>query len=87
MVECSWALVCDYGLTATDGKVSAIGIFDVLWVKTLPVIYPRLSLVARFIGSPHEVFPIGAELIRPNNEVVGSGNKEGRIGWTASSSS
>ncbi len=39
-------VLCDYALTAQDGKVSAIGIFSQVNVAKLPAVHPRLFIVA-----------------------------------------
>lgn len=44
----SWILLCDTAIVDLDGRVSAIGITDRLFVRTLPARLARLTLVARF---------------------------------------
>jgi hypothetical protein len=39
-------LLCDYALTAQDGKVSAIGLFSQINVSRLPTTHGRLFIVA-----------------------------------------
>ena len=39
-------LLCDYAITAQDGKVSAIGLFSQINVTRMPTTYGRLFIVA-----------------------------------------
>jgi hypothetical protein len=39
-------LLCDYALTAQDGKISALGVFSQINVARLPAVHPRLFIVA-----------------------------------------
>lgn len=39
-------LLCDYALTAQDGKISAIGIFSQINVAHLPAVHGRMFVVA-----------------------------------------
>ncbi|HET6380287.1 MAG TPA: hypothetical protein VFH63_04535 [candidate division Zixibacteria bacterium] len=45
-VELRSLLLCDYAITAQDGKVSAIGLFSQINVSRLPTTYGRLFIVA-----------------------------------------
>jgi hypothetical protein len=45
-------VLCDYALTAQDGKVSAIGIFSQINVSRLPAVHPRLFMVAMLDAEP-----------------------------------
>jgi len=64
-------LICDYALTAQDGKISAIGLFSQINVARLPAIHGRLFVVAVLETEPgiHEldlqvVSPSGAPLLQ-----------------------
>lgn len=64
-------VLCDYALTAQDGKVSAIGIFSQINVARLPVTHPRLFIVAMLEAEPgahtltiRVVGPTGAQLLQ-----------------------
>ena len=39
-------VICDYALTAQDGKISAIGIFGQITVSRLPSVHGRFFIVA-----------------------------------------
>lgn len=45
-IELHALLLCDYALTAQDGKISAIGIFSQINVTRLPAIHGRFFIVA-----------------------------------------
>ena len=50
-------LLCDYALTAQDGKISAIGVFSQINVQRLPAAHGRCFIVAILEASPgpHEL--------------------------------
>lgn len=50
-------LLCDYALTAQDGKISAVGIFSQINVARLPAAHGRCFIVAILEASPgaHEL--------------------------------
>src|SRR5688572_10294810 len=50
-------LLCDYALTAQDGKISAIGVFSQINVAHLPATHGRCFIVAILEASsgPHEL--------------------------------
>lgn len=50
-------LLCDYALTAQDGKISAIGVFSQINVMRLPAAHGRCFIVAILEASPgpHEL--------------------------------
>ena len=50
-------LLCDYALTAQDGKISAIGVFSQINVGRLPATHGRCFIVAILEASPgpHEL--------------------------------
>jgi hypothetical protein len=45
-------LLCDYALTAQDGKISAIGVFSQISVARLPAVHGRLFVVAIMEATP-----------------------------------
>ena len=45
-------LICDYALTAQDGKISAIGLFSQINVARLPAVHGRLFIVAVLEAEP-----------------------------------
>ena len=50
-------LLCDYALTAQDGKISAIGVFSQINVQRLPAAHGRCFIVAILEATPgpHEL--------------------------------
>jgi len=45
-------VICDYALTAQDGKISAIGIFGQITVSRLPSVHGRFFIVAVLEADP-----------------------------------
>jgi len=45
-------VICDYALTAQDGKISAIGIFGQITVNRLPSVHGRFFIVAVLEADP-----------------------------------
>ncbi|MCX6791663.1 MAG: hypothetical protein NT149_01330 [Candidatus Gottesmanbacteria bacterium] len=43
---------CDYAMTAQDGKLSIIGVFDRIFVRSLPVNHPSMCFVVVAKGEP-----------------------------------
>ena len=56
-VELHTLLLCDYALTAQDGKISAVGVFSQINVARLPATHGRCFIVAILEASPgpHEL--------------------------------
>jgi len=56
-LELHTLLLCDYALTAQDGKISAIGVFSQINVARLPAVHGRCFIVAILEASPgpHEI--------------------------------
>ena len=51
-VQLHTLLLCDYALTAQDGKISAIGIFSQITVARLPTVHGRFFIVAVLEADP-----------------------------------
>ena len=62
-------LLCDYALTAQDGKISAIGIFSQINVMRLPATHGRCFIVAIFEARPgrHE---LSFQVIAPSGKAT-----------------
>jgi uncharacterized protein DUF6941 len=45
-------LLCDYALTAKDGKISAIGVFSQITVARMPAVHGRCFIVAILEAEP-----------------------------------
>jgi hypothetical protein len=56
-VELHTLLLCDYALTAQDGKISAVGVFSQINVARLPAAHGRCFIVAILEADPgpHEL--------------------------------
>ena len=56
-LELRTLLLCDYALTAQDGKISAVGVFSQINVARLPAAHGRCFIVAILEASPgrHEI--------------------------------
>jgi hypothetical protein len=56
-LELNTLLLCDYALTAKDGKISAVGVFSQINVARLPASHGRCFIVAILEASPgpHEL--------------------------------
>ena len=60
-------LLCDYAITAQDGKISAIGVFSQINVTRMPATHGRCFIVAILEASPgpHE---LGFQVISPSGK-------------------
>ncbi|MEP7081825.1 MAG: hypothetical protein ABI841_02485 [Chloroflexota bacterium] len=56
-LELHTLLLCDYALTAQDGKISAVGVFSQINVQRLPAAHGRCFIVAILEATPgpHEL--------------------------------
>ena len=62
-------LLCDYALTAKDGKISAIGIFSQINVGQLPAVHGRLFVVAVLEATPGR-YPLVLQIVAPSGSDV-----------------
>jgi hypothetical protein len=53
-VQLHTLLLCDYALTAQDGKISAVGVFSQINVNRLPATHGRCFIVAILEATPGE---------------------------------
>ena len=62
-------LLCDYALTAQDGKISAVGVFSQINVSRMPATHGRCFLVAILEATPgkHE---LGFQIVAPSGRDV-----------------
>jgi hypothetical protein len=60
-------VICDYALTAQDGKISAIGIFGQITVGRLPSVHGQFFIVAVLEADPgtHE---LSLQVVSPSGE-------------------
>ncbi len=54
-MKIDFAVVCDYAVVDQYGKLSAMGIFQHIWVPQFPAVHPRTHLVLRLKGTRTEV--------------------------------
>ena len=66
-VQLHTLLLCDYALTAQDGKISAIGVFSQINVARMPAAHGRCFIVAILEASPgpHE---LSIQVIAPSGK-------------------
>lgn len=62
-------LLCDYALTAKDGKISAVGIFSQINVGQLPAVHGRLFVVAVLEAIPGS-YPLQLQIVAPSGADV-----------------
>lgn len=62
-------LLCDYALTAKDGKISAVGIFSQINVARLPAVHGRLFVVAILEAEPG-AHQLQLQVLSPSGEPV-----------------
>lgn len=62
-------LLCDYALTAKDGKISAVGIFSQINVPQLPAVHGRLFVVAVLEAEPG-AYPLMLQIVAPSGDEV-----------------
>jgi hypothetical protein len=62
-------VICDYAITAQDGKISAIGIFGGITVSGLPSVHGRFFIVAVLEADPgsHE---LTLQVISPSGQAM-----------------
>jgi hypothetical protein len=46
--------VADEAVISREGKLTAVGIFDLIWTASVPAVHPKLALLARVSGHLHE---------------------------------
>ncbi len=62
-------LLCDYALTAKDGKISAVGIFSQINVAQLPAVHGRLFVVA-ILEATAGSYPLQLQIVAPSGADV-----------------
>lgn len=60
--------LADYAMNAEDKKLSVIGIFDKVFVKSLPAHHPRLSFVVTVVGEPRQQESMQMKVISPSKK-------------------
>jgi hypothetical protein len=60
-------LLCDYAMTAQDGKLSAVGIFSQITVARLPAVHGRLFVVAIMEAVPGS-HDLSMQVISPSGD-------------------
>jgi len=60
-------VICDYALTAQDGKISAIGIFGQITVGRLPSVHGRFFIVAVLEADPG-THQLSLQVISPSGQ-------------------
>lgn len=62
-------LICDYALTAQDGKISAIGLFSQINVARLPAVHGRLFIVCVLEAEPGP-YELSLRVVAPSGASV-----------------
>lgn len=60
--------VADYAMNAEDKKLSVIGIFDKIFVKSLPSHHPRFSFIVTVSGDPLSHEDMKMKIISPTGK-------------------
>jgi hypothetical protein len=60
-------VICDYALTAQDGKISAIGIFGQITVGRLPSVHGRFFIVAVLEADPG-IHQLNLQVVSPSGQ-------------------
>jgi hypothetical protein len=68
-IELHSLLLCDYALTAQDGKISAIGVFSQINVARLPTVHGRCFIVAILEADPGQ-HQVGLQVVAPDGRPV-----------------
>ncbi|MCL4200064.1 hypothetical protein KJZ67_01835 [Patescibacteria group bacterium] len=62
--------LCDYALFSQDNKLSVMGIFDRIFVRSLPLNHARMVVVASIIGEANSDCKVDLEFVAPNGEAI-----------------
>ncbi|HEV2114823.1 MAG TPA: hypothetical protein VGR48_02285 [Terriglobales bacterium] len=65
MVECDWAILCDYAFLDVQRKMCMIGVFDNVFAPAVPSTLHQSSLAVKLLGQPNETVSFKVEIIRP----------------------
>jgi hypothetical protein len=60
--------LADYAMNSEDKKLSLIGIFDKLFVRSLPSQHPRIAFVVTLIGHSHSEEKLTMRILSPSNK-------------------
>jgi len=79
MAICEWAIVCDYAFYAEEKKVSMIGVFDRIWVASVPTTHHQSAICIRLLGNPKENVDFKVTITRPTGGTLGGAGIGGKI--------
>lgn len=60
--------LADYAMTGEDKKLSVIGIFDKLFVRSLPTNHAKMAFVVTFIGEPSTTLQATIRIVAPSGK-------------------
>lgn len=60
--------ICDYAMTSEDKKLSIVGIFDKVFVRTLPSNHARMAFVVTFAGEPQTTEELRLKILAPSGK-------------------
>lgn len=81
-----WAMLADYAMVDSSGKLSVVGIFDRLWAATVPTLHPLLFVVARWKGPPLGLVTVELSVWGPSKDLVVSGTQSAQLAPDGSAS-
>src|SRR5258708_7624665 len=65
MADCDWVILCDYAFHDIGRKMCLIGIFDKIFVPSVPATHHQAALAVRLVGEPKEKVSFKVEITRP----------------------
>jgi len=69
-LSCNLLLTCDQTILSKDNKISLIGIFDQIFLQSIPGNHPKLSLVGIVAGEPFSDHVLTISFKDPKNQSV-----------------
>lgn len=84
MAECDWALLCDHSFLDVGRKLCLIGVFDRIYVRSVPATHSQLGLALKLLGDPGEKVKIHVDIIRPQGGSLGSFDGSAHLGDSGS---
>ena len=68
MIECEWAILCDYAFRDERQKLCVIGIFDRVFTAAVPSGLRQAAFVIKLVGDAKERVQVRIEIVRPSHE-------------------
>lgn len=77
-----WAVLCDYALIDSGGKLSLVGMFENLFALNFPAMHPILFHAAQWAGQPGGSVAAELRIWGPSKELIGSAQQHVQLGPT-----